>query len=366
MGDFRHPKEAPMSRRRERSRRRLRPALLTYGARFLKTLGMMANVQMPQKPKLRIVLCAPRGFCAGVVRAIDVVERALQLYGPPVYVRHEIVHNKYVVESLKAKGAIFIEELSEAPTGSAPVIFSAHGVAKSVPEEALARRLFTIDATCPLVTKVHREAQVHFKRGRRVILIGHAGHPEVIGTMGQLPEDSIILVSSVADVEALVVEDEGNLAYVTQTTLSVDDTREIVAALVRRFPRIFVPALEDICYATTNRQEAIKRAAPSVDAVIVVGSSNSSNSQRLAEVAERAGCKISRLVPNASEIDWRIFGAISSLAVTAGASAPEILVEQVIDAFAERYEIAVETLATVDETVFFPLPRALRKEAAQI
>ncbi len=298
------------------------------------------------------------------MRAIDVVERALQIYGPPVYVRHEIVHNKYVVESLKAKGAVFIEELSEAPAGSAPVIFSAHGVAKSVPEEALARRLFTIDATCPLVTKVHREAQVHFKRGRKIILIGHAGHPEVIGTMGQLPAGAIVLVSTIEEVAALTFEDESNLAYVTQTTLSVDDTRGIVDSLVRRFPKIIVPALEDICYATTNRQEAIKRAAPSVEAVIVVGSPNSSNSQRLAEVAQRAGCKISRLLPSASEIDWQMFGAIGSLAITAGASAPEILVEQVIDAFAERYDIAVETLTTTDETVFFPLPRALREKAA--
>jgi 4-hydroxy-3-methylbut-2-en-1-yl diphosphate reductase len=318
---------------------------------------------MPQKPKLRIVLCAPRGFCAGVVRAIDVVERALQLYGPPVYVRHEIVHNKYVVESLKAKGAVFIEDLSEAPTGVAPVIFSAHGVPKSVPDEARARGLSTIDATCPLVTKVHREALVHFKRGRRIILVGHAGHPEVIGTMGQLPEGAIVLVSSVEEVEALTFADDGALAYVTQTTLSVDDTRAIVEALVKRFPRIVAPALEDICYATTNRQEAIKRAAPQVEAVIVVGSANSSNSQRLAEVAARAGCSISRLMPSAAEIDWETFGAIGSLAITAGASAPEILVEQVIDAFAERYEIAVETLATADETVFFPLPRALREEA---
>jgi 4-hydroxy-3-methylbut-2-enyl diphosphate reductase len=325
---------------------------------------MMASSATSQKPKLRIILCAPRGFCAGVVRAIDVVERALQIYGAPVYVRHEIVHNKYVVESLKAKGAIFIEELSEAPAGSAPVIFSAHGVAKSVPEEAMARRLFTIDATCPLVTKVHREAQAHFKRGRRIVLIGHAGHPEVIGTMGQLPPGAIVLVSTTEDVEALTFENEDNLAYVTQTTLSVDDTHGIVEALVRRFPRIIVPTVEDICYATTNRQEAIKRAAPSVEAVIVVGSANSSNSQRLAEVAQRAGCKISRLLPSASEIDWRIFGAIGSLAITAGASAPEILVEQVIDAFAERYDIAVETLTTTDETVFFPLPRALREEAA--
>jgi 4-hydroxy-3-methylbut-2-enyl diphosphate reductase len=320
---------------------------------------------MSQKPKLRVVLCAPRGFCAGVVRAIDVVERALQIYGPPVYVRHEIVHNKYVVESLKAKGAVFIEELSEAPAGSAPVIFSAHGVAKSVPAEAEARRLFTIDATCPLVTKVHREAQVHFKRGRKVILIGHAGHPEVIGTMGQLPPGAIVLVSTVEDVKAMKVEDESNLAYVTLTTLSVDDTHEVVDALKTRFPEIAAPAQGDICYATTNRQEAVKQVASTVDAVIVVGSPNSSNSQRLAEVAERAGCKTARLLPSAADIDWNIFGAIRSLAITAGASAPEVLVERVIDAFAERYDIAVETLTTADETVFFPLPRSLREVAAQ-
>lgn len=365
--DFRQPNARARADRFKRpSQFCANAALLTYGQRFSKTLPVMIDRPMSQKPKLRIVLCAPRGFCAGVVRAIDVVERALQIYGPPVYVRHEIVHNKYVVESLKAKGAVFIDELSEAPAGSAPVIFSAHGVAKSVPAEALARRLFTIDATCPLVTKVHREAQVHFKRGRKVILIGHAGHPEVIGTMGQLPPGSIVLVSTVEDVEALSFEDESNLAYVTQTTLSVDDAHEVVDALVKRFPGIYVPALEDICYATTNRQEAIKRAATTVDAVIVVGSANSSNSQRLAEVAERAGCTISRLVPNALEIDWNIFGAIQSLAITAGASAPEILVEQVIDAFAERYEIAVETLTTADETVFFPLPRSLREKAASV
>jgi 4-hydroxy-3-methylbut-2-enyl diphosphate reductase len=320
------------------------------------------DLSMSQKPKLRVILCAPRGFCAGVVRAIDVVERALQIYGPPVYVRHEIVHNKYVVESLKAKGAVFIEELGEAPVGATPVIFSAHGVAKSVPEEARARGLFTIDATCPLVTKVHREAQAHFKRGRKIVLVGHAGHPEVIGTMGQLPSGVIALVSSVEAVETLAFEDESALAYVTQTTLSVDDTRAIVEALVRRFPAIVAPAQEDICYATTNRQEAIKRAAPLVEAVIVVGSANSSNSQRLAEVAARAGCKIARLLPSAAEIDWETFGAIRSLAITAGASAPEILVEQVIDAFCERYDVAVETLTTADETVFFPLPRSLREE----
>jgi 4-hydroxy-3-methylbut-2-enyl diphosphate reductase len=318
---------------------------------------------MSQKPKLRIVLCAPRGFCAGVVRAIDVVERALAIYGPPVYVRHEIVHNRYVVESLKKKGAIFIEELDEAPNSPAPVIFSAHGVPKSVPEEADQRGLITIDATCPLVTKVHREAQVHFKRGRKIILVGHAGHPEVIGTMGQLPAGVITLVDSVEEVEALHFDEDEDLAYITQTTLSIDDTREVVEAILKRFPAIHGPPLADICYATTNRQEAIKRAAPMVEAAIVVGSANSSNSQRLREVAERAGVKKTQLAGGAADIDWNIFGQISSLAVTAGASAPEVLVEEVIAAFEERYEIEVETLSTADESVFFPLPRTLRSAA---
>ncbi|MGO4870904.1 MAG: 4-hydroxy-3-methylbut-2-enyl diphosphate reductase [Roseiarcus sp.] len=316
---------------------------------------------MTPKPELRIILCAPRGFCAGVVRAIDVVERALQIYGAPVYVRHEIVHNKYVVDSLKAKGVVFIKELSEAPAGAAPVIFSAHGVAKAVPEEARARNLFTIDATCPLVTKVHREAQVHFKRGRHVILIGHVGHPEVIGTMGQLPDGAASLVSSAAEVEGLAFDAAAPLAYVTQTTLSVDDTREIVAALKARFPQIHAPPLEDICYATTNRQEAVKRAAGMVEAVIVVGAANSSNSQRLREVAEREGCRVAALVPSVEAIDWPAFAGVRSLAITAGASAPEILVERIVDAFAERFKIAVETLTTADEAMFFPLPRALRE-----
>jgi 4-hydroxy-3-methylbut-2-en-1-yl diphosphate reductase len=318
---------------------------------------------MPEKPKLRILLCAPRGFCAGVVRAIDVVETALKIHGPPVYVRHEIVHNKYVVDSLKAKGVVFIKELSEAPAGSAPVIFSAHGVARTVPEEAERRGLFTIDATCPLVTKVHREAQAHHKRGRRVILVGHAGHPEVVGTIGQLPPGAVILVSDVADVEKLELPAEESLAFVTQTTLSVDDTREVIAALIARFPQIQTPPVEDICYATTNRQEAIKQAARLVEAVVVVGAANSSNSQRLREVAEREGRKISVLVPDVSGIDWAMFEGVKSLAITAGASAPEVLVEGILDGFAERFDIAVETLTTTDETMFFPLPRALRETA---
>jgi len=316
---------------------------------------------MSEKPSLRIVLCAPRGFCAGVVRAIDVVEQALRIHGAPVYVRHEIVHNKYVVDSLKAKGVVFIEELSEAPSEGAPVIFSAHGVAKSVPEEARARGLFTIDATCPLVTKVHREAQVHHKRGRHVILIGHMGHPEVVGTVGQLPAGAVTLVGTAEDVDRLDFPDDAELAFVTQTTLSVDDTREVAAALKRRFPAIHSSPLEDICYATTNRQEAIKQAARQVEAVIVVGAANSSNSQRLREVAEREGCRIALLVPSADEIDWAVFQGLSSLAITAGASAPEILVERILDGFAERFEITLETLTTTAESMFFPLPRNLRE-----
>ncbi len=316
---------------------------------------------MVAKPELEIFLCAPRGFCAGVVRAIDAVEQALALYGAPVYVRHEIVHNKYVVEALKRKGAVFVDQLSEVPDGSAPVIFSAHGVPKSVPEEAKARQLFALDATCPLVTKVHREAELHFRRGRQVILIGHAGHPEVIGTMGQLPDGAVYLIETVEEVDHLVVSDEQALAYVTQTTLSVDDTQAVVQALQARFPAIVGPHREDICYATTNRQEAVKRIAPLVDALIVVGSPNSSNSQRLREVAERAGCQTACLLLRADEIDWSLFSGIKRLGVTAGASAPEVLVEEMIDAFAARYAVRVETVSTADESVFFPLPRPLRE-----
>lgn len=317
------------------------------------------------KPPLDILLCAPRGFCAGVVRAIDAVEKALAIHGAPVYVRHEIVHNKYVVENLKRKGAVFVRELDEVPDTDAPVIFSAHGVAKSVPEAAQARNLFAIDATCPLVTKVHREAQVHHKRGRHIILIGHAGHPEVIGTMGQLPEGAVTLVETVDDIARLEPGDSDNLAFVTQTTLSVDDTQDMVDALKARFPAIVGPHKEDICYATTNRQGAVKRVAPQVDAMIVVGSPNSSNSQRLREVAEREGCPVVRLILRAQDIDWSLFGNIRSLGITAGASAPEILVEEIIDAFAERYAVSVESVSTADESVFFPLPRELREQAAE-
>src|SRR5271166_737438 len=318
------------------------------------------------KPPLKVLLCSPRGFCAGVVRAIETVEQALARYGAPVFVRHEIVHNRYVVESLKRKGAVFVEELNEIPDTGAPVIFSAHGVPKSIPAEAQKRNFFALDATCPLVKKVHREAQIHHKRGREIVLIGHAGHPEVVGTIGQLPEGAITLVQSVAEAASFVPRDAGNLAYATQTTLSVDDTADIVAALKARFPDIHGPHKEDICYATTNRQEVVKKVAPMVDAMLVVGSPNSSNTQRLREVAERAGCPRAALVQRGKEIDWEMFGSIQTLGVTAGASAPENLVEEVIGAFAQRYAVSVETITTADEDMFFPLPRALRgSEAAE-
>jgi 4-hydroxy-3-methylbut-2-enyl diphosphate reductase len=315
------------------------------------------------KPPLRVLLCSPRGFCAGVVRAIDTVEHALAAYGAPVYVRHEIVHNKYVVESLKAKGAIFVEELDEVPS-EATVVFSAHGVPKRVLDDAAQRLLFTIDATCPLVTKVHREAAIHYRRGREIVLIGHHGHPEVVGTLGQLPPGAITLVETLADAAAFVPRDPTRLAYVTQTTLSVDDTAEIVALLKRRFHDIVGPQKDDICYATTNRQEAVKRVAPQVEAMIVVGAPNSSNSQRLKEVAERSGCARAALVQRAKDIDWGRFGALRHLGITAGASAPEVLVEEIIGAFAERYSISLETVSAASEDVFFPLPRPLRNSEA--
>jgi 4-hydroxy-3-methylbut-2-enyl diphosphate reductase len=316
------------------------------------------------KPPLRVLLCSPRGFCAGVVRAIDSVERALAVYGAPVYVRHEIVHNRYVVESLRAKGAIFVEELDEIPDTDAPVIFSAHGVPQAVPAEAKRRNFLALDATCPLVTKVHREAEIHRRRGREILLIGHAGHPEVVGTLGQLPSGAAVLIETTADADAFTPRDPENLAYVTQTTLSVDDTAAIVARLKERFPQIVGPHKEDICYATTNRQEAVKLVAPQVEAMIVVGAPNSSNSLRLKEVAERAGCPRAALVQRAADIDWDVFGNIASLGITAGASAPEILVEEMIDAFAERYTVSVATVAAAEENVFFPLPRGLRENEA--
>jgi 4-hydroxy-3-methylbut-2-en-1-yl diphosphate reductase len=320
---------------------------------------------MTPKPPLTILLCAPRGFCAGVVRAIDVVETALKTYGAPVYVRHEIVHNRFVVDDLKRKGAIFVEELDDIPDTRAPVIFSAHGVPKSVPEEAKERNFFAIDATCPLVTKVHREAEIHFKRGRTILLVGHHGHPEVVGTMGQLPEGAIILVETLDDVARLPNFEGQALAFVTQTTLSVDDTRDIVEALKQRYPEIVGPHKEDICYATTNRQEAVKKIAARADALIVVGAPNSSNSQRLREVGEREGVQVALLLQRASEIDWAQFSHARTVAITAGASAPDILVEEIIDAFSEHYDVTVETVTTADESVFFPLPRELRGSAAE-
>ena len=315
----------------------------------------------PPKPVLKVILCSPRGFCAGVVRAIESVERALAIYGAPVYVRHEIVHNRYVVDSLRAKGAIFVEELSEITHDNAPVIFSAHGVPRTVPDEAARRNLLTLDATCPLVTKVHREAEIHFRRGREIVLIGHAGHPEVVGTMGQLPPGSITLVETMQAAETFAPRDVNKLAYVTQTTLSVDDTAAIVECLKRRFPQIVGPHKEDICYATTNRQEAVKRVAPIVDAMIVVGAPNSSNSQRLKEVAEKSGCPRAMLVQRAADIRWSDFDGVMRIGITAGASAPEVLVEEVMGAFAERYVLDVETVSAMEEGVFFPLPRPLRE-----
>lgn len=315
-----------------------------------------------EKPSLSLRLCAPRGFCAGVDRAIQIVELALQKYGRPVYVRHEIVHNKFVVDGLKSKGAVFVEELEEIPAQDAdrPVIFSAHGVPKSVPADAKTRNMFYLDATCPLVSKVHKEAEIHFRRDREVLLIGHAGHPEVIGTMGQLPEGTVTLIENEDDARSFSPRSDRPLAYITQTTLSVDDTAGIVAVLQERFPEIVAPHKEDICYATTNRQEAVKHVAPSVDAMIVVGAPNSSNSQRLREVAERAGCKVSVLIQRASDIDWQDFEDVRSLGLTAGASAPETLVEEIISAFSERFEVTVETVRTAEETISFNLPRELR------
>jgi 4-hydroxy-3-methylbut-2-enyl diphosphate reductase len=316
------------------------------------------------KPRLNVFLCAPRGFCAGVVRAIDIVEHALRKFGAPVYVRHEIVHNRYVVEGLKRKGAIFVEELDEVPDNGAPVVFSAHGVPKAVPVEAEGRKLLAIDATCPLVTKVHREAEIHYRRGRKVVLVGHKGHTEVIGTMGQLPEGAVVLVESPDDVAALPFPADESIAYVTQTTLSVDDMQDVVNALKKKYPQIAGPHKQDICYATTNRQEAVKEIAHKVDAFIVVGSPNSSNSQRLKEVAERNGCRRAQLVLRATDIDWSQLEGVASLGVTAGASAPEVLVEEILDAVGEKFELVIDTITTATEDVSFPLPRTLRDKVA--
>ena len=309
-------------------------------------------------PPLRILLAAPRGFCAGVDRAIQIVEQALARYGAPVYVRHEIVHNRYVVEQLELRGAVFVEELDQVPD-DAPVVFSAHGVPKSVPAEAGRRNLFYLDATCPLVSKVHREAERHHAAGRHILLIGHAHHPEVIGTMGQLPAGAVTLVESPQAAETLHVADAGNLAYITQTTLSADDTAEVVVALRRRFPSIQGPKRDDICYATTNRQQAVKAIAGKCEALLVLGAPNSSNSMRLVEVAKAAGCHDAFLVRRAAEIDWRRLDGVQSLGITAGASAPEILVEEVVAACRDRFAVEVEEVTVTRENVEFRLPRAL-------
>jgi 4-hydroxy-3-methylbut-2-enyl diphosphate reductase len=315
---------------------------------------------MPQtsRPRLTLLLAAPRGFCAGVERAILIVERAIETWGAPVYVRHEIVHNRFVVQALEAKGAVFVEDLDAAPDDR-PVIFSAHGVPKAVPAEARRRGMIHVDATCPLVTKVHNEAERHHEAGRHVLLIGHRGHPEVEGTLGQLPPGAATLVETLADVAALAPADPARLAYVTQTTLSVDDTATIAAALQRRFPQIVGPRRDDICYATTNRQLAVKTLAPRVDALIVVGAPNSSNSRRLVEVAQAAGCPRALLIQRAAEIDWAALAGIARLGVTAGASAPETLVREVIAAATARFDTTVEEIAVTREDVHFNLPRAL-------
>ena len=317
---------------------------------------------MTDLPPLTLYLAAPRGFCAGVDRAIKIVELALEKWGAPVYVRHEIVHNKFVVDDLRAKGAVFVEELDDCPDDR-PVIFSAHGVPKSVPAAAEARQMIAVDATCPLVTKVHNEAQRHHENGLQMVMIGHAGHPETIGTMGQLPPGEVLLVETAEDVARLQVRDPGKLAFITQTTLSVDDTAGIVAALQARFPAIVGPHKEDICYATTNRQAAVKAIAPKIDALLVIGAPNSSNSKRLVEVGSAAGCGYAQLIQRATDIDWRALQGIRAVGVTAGASAPELLVNEVIDAFSARYATTVQPVEAAVETVEFKVPRILREPA---
>lgn len=308
---------------------------------------------------ITLYLAAPRGFCAGVDRAIQIVEKALDKFGAPVYVRHEIVHNRYVVENLEKKGAVFVDELSDVPK-DVPVIFSAHGVAKAVPQEAENRNMFYIDATCPLVSKVHREAERHDKDGMEIVLIGHRGHPEVIGTMGQLEEGRITLVETVADAENFTPSDpDAQLAYLTQTTLSVDETRDIVDTLRLRYPNIASPKKEDICYATTNRQAAVKELAKKCEGMLVIGAPNSSNSMRLVEVGEKSGCKFVSLVQRASDIPWAQLKSYKTIGITAGASAPETLVEEVVNAFSERFTVTVQEVVTGEEHVIFKLPRIL-------
>ncbi|MBN2630203.1 MAG: 4-hydroxy-3-methylbut-2-enyl diphosphate reductase [Rhodobacteraceae bacterium] len=317
---------------------------------------------MTTRPPLTLYLAAPRGFCAGVDRAIKIVEMALQKWGAPVYVRHEIVHNKFVVDALRAQGAVFVEDLDECPVDR-PVIFSAHGVPKAVPAEAARREMIAVDATCPLVTKVHNEAARHNENGLQIIMIGHAGHPETVGTMGQLPEGEVLLVETAEDVAHLVVRDPAKLAFITQTTLSVDDTAGVAAALKARFPEINVPAHEDICYATTNRQKAVKAIAPRIDALLVIGAPNSSNSKRLVEVGAGAGCAYAQLIQRATDIDWRALDGIRAVGITAGASAPEVLVNEVIDAFKARFDTTVELVETAQENIEFKVPRILREPA---
>ena len=314
------------------------------------------------KPALTLYLAAPRGFCAGVDRAVKIVELAIRKWGAPVYVRHEIVHNKYVVDGLRDLGAIFVESLSDCPDDR-PVVFSAHGVAKSVPAEAKRRNMVYVDATCPLVSKVHIEAERHSRDGLQMVMIGHAGHPETVGTMGQLPAGEVLLVETADDVADLIVRNPEKLAFITQTTLSVDDTAEVVTALKARFPGIVGPHKEDICYATTNRQEAVKSIAAKIDALLVIGAPNSSNSQRLVEVGRAAGCSYSQLVQRAKDIDWRALDGIKSVGITAGASAPEVLVTEVIDAFKSRHNVLVEIVETAKENVEFKVPRVLREPA---
>ena len=314
------------------------------------------------KAPLTLYLAAPRGFCAGVDRAIKIVEMAIEKWGAPGYVRHEIVHNKFVVDGLRDKGAIFVEELDECPLDR-PVIFSAHGVPKAVPAEAARREMIYVDATCPLVSKVHIEAERHHKNGLQMVMIGHDGHPETVGTMGQLPDGEVLLVETVEDIATITPRDPERLAFITQTTLSVDDTADIVAALQARFPAIVGPHKEDICYATTNRQASVKAIAGKIDALLVLGAPNSSNSKRLVEVGANAGCKYAQLVQRATDIDWRALDGITSVGVTAGASAPEVLVNEVIDAFRARYDVTVELAETAIENVEFKVPRVLRQPA---
>lgn len=316
------------------------------------------NAPAPVRRPISLVLASPRGFCAGVDRAIQIVERAVEKFGAPVYVRHEIVHNRHVVDRLKALGAVFIEELSEAPDDR-PVVFSAHGVPKSVPAEAQSRQMIYLDATCPLVSKVHVEAQKHYDAGREIVLIGHAGHPEVIGTMGQLPDGAVTLIEDLKDAAAWEPKDAANVAFLTQTTLSVDDTADMVALLRERFPGIAAPHKEDICYATTNRQDAVKHLAERSELVLVVGSRNSSNSVRLKEVGLKAGASAAHLIDDAAGIDWTWFDGVSRVGLTAGASAPEDLVQGVINAISARFDTTVEELVEARETITFKLPRLL-------